>query len=547
MRLNKNYIQTSIFLLVYLFAVYFWSQPYQESKMPYGEYDAMSHFEIADYMAYNDKSFVDLPPYIDIRYGADNNFKPHTLWYPPTFHASLGVMEVIGGERIVPIFLLNTILATFIIITVYFVMNSLFGFFPAILSSLLIIFSPRDFMPYLWGQWPERFAYALIPIILYCLYKYLISFSNEEKKPVYLYLTSLFLGINILVHPLVFFHSVAAIIMLYLFLAVKQKKNALNWKHISIASIIFLALFMSFPYQTFNVFTSLGTGLNSGEESTHLPVGFFRLFQWSLPKEDYIGSVPASYFSFKDMHGLWTMPFLISGILFLAFRREEKDLLLMAWLVSLYFVLHRDLIGIETFLHRSLSATEHIFAPLTALGAVYLASFIKLPSNYNRYLKYAIIAVFVYFTFSVNMASASTIINKEVYNPKTQSGFFTTLSPEQYQAAQWILDNVPASSNISALGIPHQEQLLPATAKKIKWFAAASQHVTRFHFWQDDQEGILKSPEWYILIDYTMVGPINDQETFNNMQILERENIANRTLVYNQNNIKVYKLEPEKQ
>ena len=148
MKLNKNYLQTFIFVLVYLFAIYFWSQPLQERPIPYGEYDAMSHFEVADYMAYNDKSFSRLPDYIDIRYGTDNDFRPHTLWYPPTFHSSLAVMEVIGGERVIPVYLMNTILATFIIITVYFVINSLFGFLPAILSSLLIIFSPRDFMPF---------------------------------------------------------------------------------------------------------------------------------------------------------------------------------------------------------------------------------------------------------------------------------------------------------------------------------------------------------------------------------------------------------------
>ena len=151
MKLSKNYIQTFVFVLVYLFAIYFWSQPYQERKLPYGEFDAMSHFEVADYMAYNDRSLVYLPPYIDLRYGFDNEFKPHTLWYPPPFHTSLGIMEVLGGERVIPIFLLNTVMATFIIITLYFVINSLFGFLPAILSSLLIIFSPRDFMPFLWG------------------------------------------------------------------------------------------------------------------------------------------------------------------------------------------------------------------------------------------------------------------------------------------------------------------------------------------------------------------------------------------------------------
>jgi hypothetical protein len=546
MRLNKNYIQTFMFVLVYLFAIYFWSQPYHEREIPYGEFDAMSHFEVADYMAYTDKSMVDLPPYIDIRYGGDNKFKPHTLWYPPTFHTSLGVMEVIGGERMVPIYLLNTIMASFIIITVYFVMNSLFGFFPAILSSLLLIFSPRDFMPYLWGQWPERFAYAFIPIVLYCLYKYFISFSKEEKKPTYLYLTALFLGINLLVHPLVFFHTIAAIVVLYIFLAIKQKKIVFNWKHVSISAIIFLVLFMLFPYQTFNIFPSLGMGIGSGAEGTRTPMDFSRLFQWSLDPEDYSGSVPSSYFSFKEMHGLWTLPFLIIGILFLAFRREEKDLFLMAWLVSLYLVMHRDLIGIQTFLHRSLSATAHIFVPLTALGTVYLGSFIKLPSNYNKYLKYALVALFIYFTFSVNMASASKSLNKDTYN-----NFFTTLNPYQYDLGVWILENVPPSYNVSVLGLPYIPQLLDADARKVKWLAAVSHHVTRFYPLDDEDMARHHLENFYIVVDYTMLIPLKDREPFNSIltetQLMEKTILINHTLLYNKDNIKVYKLEPEKQ
>ncbi|MBI2647216.1 hypothetical protein HYW99_01955, partial [Candidatus Woesearchaeota archaeon] len=115
MKLNKNYVQTLVFIVICLFAIYFWSQPLQR-KLPYGEFDAISHFELGDYMAYNDKSIVYLPDYIDIRYGLDNKFKPHTLWYAPTFHSALAVGEILGGERVVPIFLLNTIMATFIII-----------------------------------------------------------------------------------------------------------------------------------------------------------------------------------------------------------------------------------------------------------------------------------------------------------------------------------------------------------------------------------------------------------------------------------------------
>src|SRR3989344_970470 len=412
MKLNKSCIQTSIFIAVYLFAIYFWTQPLQERKLPYGEYDAMSHFEVADSRAYNDKSFMALPNYIDIRYGTDNKFKQHVLWYPPPFHTMLAIAETAGGERVVPVFLMNTILASFILISVYFVINSLFGFLPAILSALLLIFSPRDFMPYLWGQWPERFAYAFIPLILYFFYNYFISYSKEEKKPHYLYITALLLGINILVHPLVFFHSIIALAVLYILLAVKQRKFVFNIKHLLISIVIFIALFIMFPNQTFNIFAQFSR--SSGTENV-MSFDLSRLFQWSLNPKDYEGSVPANYFSFREMNGLWTLPFLLIGIAFLLWRREEKDLFMLAWLIGLYLVLHRDLIGKATFLHRSLSASAHIFAPLTAIGAIYLSSFVK-PASLKNYVKYGIAALFVFFVLSVNMAYASKIINKNTYN-----------------------------------------------------------------------------------------------------------------------------------
>lgn len=534
MKLNRNYIQTFVFLLVYLAGIYLWSQPLLERRLPYGEYDAMSHFEVADYISYNDRSFMSLPDYIDIRYGTDNKFRQHVLWYPPPFHTTLAIAETAGGERVLPVFLMNTILASFIVVTLYFVVNSLFGFLPAILSSILIFLSPRDFMPYLWGQWPERFAYAFIPIILYCFYKYYISHSNEEKKPIYIYLTAMFLGLVILIHPLVFFHSIVGLIVLYIFLSIKRKKILFNWKHIAACALIFLALFMMFPYQTFNIFPRFGTGGKSSEP----PKGtdFSRLFQWSLNPNDYHGSVPASYFSFGQMHGWWMLPFLLIGLLILLLKREEKDLLMLAWLVSLYLILHRDLFGKAQFLHRSLSASMHIFAPIAAIGAVYAVSLIKIPSNIKTYAKSVLVVAFLYFAFSVNFAYASNLINKNTYNPYHQNGFFSSLNNEEFDAAQWILENVPKSYNISVLGIPREPS---DTAKKIRWFAAASQHVTRYYN-PDDRQNQIKN--FYIVMDYTMAGPLNDKEGFDFMQSFEKNELLNHTRVYDKNNIRVYKL-----
>ncbi|MBS3095915.1 glycosyltransferase family 39 protein [Candidatus Woesearchaeota archaeon] len=541
MKINKNYVQTLIFVLVYLFAIYFWTQPLQDRKVPYGEYDAMSHFEVGDYMAYNDKSFMYLPPYIDIRYGNDNDFKPHTLWYAPTFHASLGLMQVFGGQRIVPIFLMNAILATFVIVTVYFVIRSLFGFLPAILSAILIVFSPRDFMPYIWGQWPERFAYAFIPVILYCFYKYLINYDKKENTPIYLYFTALFSGISFLIHPLAFLHVVFSLILFYIFIAIKNKRLYINANHIIISILIFLILFFMFPYQNFRIFPEF----SGNKEESVFKLSLSRIFSWSPNAEDFIGSVPPSYFSYREMHGLWTLPFLVIGLSVLIINRKERDLLLLAWLIGLYIMLHRDLFGKAEFLHRSLSATAHIFSPIMAIGAIYLINLVKVNFPYKKFVKYGIALIFIYFALSINMPAASKILNKEIYNPYTQSGFFTTLNDAEFQASQWILDNAPKNVNVTVLGIPYQDQVLSATSKKIRWMAAVSQHVTRFYYFREDKEIILKSPEWYIMLDYTMIGPLNDQETFNFMQDFEKTALSNHTLVYNKDNIEVYKFEPK--
>ena len=91
-----------------------------------------------------------------------------------------------------------------------------------------------------------------------------------------------------------------------------------------------------------------------------------------------------------------------------------------------------------------------------------------------------------------------------------------------------------------------KDQFLSATSKKLRWLAAASQHVTRFYDLWPDKESVIKSKDWYIMLDYTMLGPLNDKETFNGLQLFEKNSLANHTMVYDKNNIRVYKFEPKK-
>ena len=393
MKIKRSYLEAGTFVFIYLFAIYMWTLPFQDNNAPYGEFDAISHYELGDFIAQYDNTFVYLPSFLDYSYSGDNKFKEHTLWYYPAFHTDFAIISAFSNGRMIPIFLTNTIFASAILISVFFVIRRLFGFLPAILSSFLLTFSMRDIMPFLWGQWPERFAYAFIPLAMYCFYMYYNSYSKEKNKPIYLYITSLLLAVNVFIHPLVFFHSLAGLFVLGIALVIKHRKIPFNLKHIGIFLLIFLVLFSMFPYQAGNVLVSFKRSNAFAEQDDSV---ISRLLQWSLNPEDYVGSVPASYFSFDVMHGNWTllqklnflpgflqnlnflMLFLIAGIAILVMRRENKDIFLLAWLISLYLILHRDLIGHPTFLHRSLSASAHIFVSITIIGALYIFSFFKI-------------------------------------------------------------------------------------------------------------------------------------------------------------------------
>ncbi|MCH8329187.1 MAG: glycosyltransferase family 39 protein [Nanoarchaeota archaeon] len=538
MKLKRSYLEAGAFIVVYLFALYMWTLPFQDNKVPYGEFDAISHWELGDFISQRDRTFVYLPAFLDYSYGGDNKFKPHTLWYHPPFHTDFAIISAFSNDRMVPIYLTNAIFASAILISVFFVIRRLFGFLPAILSSFMLTFSMRDIMPYLWGQWPERFAYAFIPLILYCFYMYYTTYSKEKNKPIYLYIMSLLLAVNVFIHPLVFFHSLVGLFVLGVALAIKQKKIPFNTKQLGIALLIFLVLFSIFPYQSGNVIVSFFGG-STPEEMKHSIVS--RLLQWAPNAEDFVGSVPASYFSFKDMHGLWTLPFLLIGLLILVVRRENRDIFLLAWLISLYLVLHRDLIGMSTFLHRSLSASAHIFVPITVIGALSLFSLIKLPKIYKSFLKYGAAILVVALTLVYNFPAAQSTLDNAYDSPLIR------INPAQVEVSEWLKDNIDENDNVSVIGPP------PEIMQKVWWMASYS-HRTSHYFegfltWGTFEENREETIRYhilndYVVFDYSDIALLSDRSLVEQWLAFEKQNFGNHTLVYNKDNIRVYKYEP---
>lgn len=537
MRIKRTHVQASLFLLVYLFALTLWTLPFQENRVPYGEWDAISHWELADFTAQRDHTFVYLPSFLDFSYGKDNRFKPHTLWYPPPFHTDMAIVSVFAGDRMVPIYLTNAIFATAIMLSVGFVMFRLFGFLPALLSSFLLSLSMRDILPYLWGQWPERFAYAFIPLVLYCLYRYYLSYTEGERKPVYLYLMAVLLASTMLIHPLAFFHALLGLAVLCLFLLFSTRKLPLSWKHAGIASLLFLALFAVFPYQSGNVIVSFlgdGRGLPEGYD----PSLTQRLFQWSLDPELFVGSVPPSYFSFSAMHGLWMLPFLLLGLGVLLVRREHRDIFLMAWLVSLYLVLHRDLIGKFNLIHRSLSATAHIFIPISVVGVLSIPSLLPARAETKQWLRYGIALLVVGLGLYFSFPQAYATLDGAYDSPLVR------LNAAQIGASEWVQRNVPEGENVSVMGPP--EQLM----KKVWWMASYS-HRTSHYFegflrWEtyaDERNETIRQHllNDYLVLDYSDIGRLQDQSLARQWQEFERRQLANHTLIYDRDMIRIYK------
>ena len=127
-------------------------------------------------------------------------------------------------------------------------------------------------------------------------------------------------------------------------------------------------------------------------------------------------------------------------------------------------------------------------------------------------------------------------MNKETYNSP-----LVTLTEPEYIAADWIMRNVPQQYNVSVLGVPHYDNYVSTTSRKIRWLGAASQHVTRFYYLLEEEQKPTYLRNNYVMLDYNLVLMLKDGNLFNDMKKFEETMLSNHTLVYNNNDIKIFK------
>ncbi len=529
MKLTEKH-EIIVLFLIYGIALYLWTAPI--NSMPFGDVDAPMHFTVSDYMTQNDKTMINLPYYLAFFVGGLAEGK---LWYPPQFHTAAAIVQAlvqsVMQERIIPLFFFYAFASTLFILSSYLLARSLFGFLPAALSSFLLIFSYRDYFYYSHGLWPQVLSFTFVPVVIYCIYKYTDSFLNKSVQNKYLYMGVILAVFQYLFHPQGLVFTVGFGVVFFLLAGIKTKKIPFSLKHIIIAGIsgvVLLVILSPFQLQTsIDVFLLKDSPSPSGGFGLYKPQ---TLLSWYADPKDSAGSVPDVLFRYEYVHyGYWTLPFVILGIIILLLRRNLKDLVMISFLISLYIYFHFDVFGLPRA-HRFLEIEAMAFYPIAAFGIISIASFIPVNAEIKKYLKFALAGVFIILAIAYNMQG----FNKEIQN--TYPGFGRVL-PQQYQAAMWMDKNLPENAHVAINGI-----VIPA---KRKWMMALSHRHTIYDYSPDT---ILKDVEDinltdYVLVDYNDILAWGNSNLANWVYSWELTRLQNQTVIYNQSNIRVYKLE----
>ncbi len=535
MKIRATALEGVFLLLLWSAAFWLWTLPFSNSPMPLGDVDASSHFGVGDYVSSHDRSILKIPYYLTFRYVGQNSAFPEYLWYPPQYWINTAIAQVIGGDRILPFFLFIAVFSSLIILTSYFLVRKLYGPWHAALASVLLVFSTRDIMVYLWGQWPQALSFALTPVVLYTIFRYQESYASDDpqekkKRLLYAILLGVLLSAQFFFHPQGMIASIGASLIFLALLAVKHRRIPFSFRDVGITIALLATIAVAFA--PFNVgeflieVNPLGTGEPGPAEKKPLELG--KLFKWYQGIKNDPG-LPDFYFTYNQSHGSldgglkswWTLPFLLVGIIVLLLRRGISDLLMLSWFVSYYILTRLSVFGLPGRDMRMFGYEAHVFYPIIVIGVLVLASFAG--QKWRLWAKIALAVSFIILAVSVNGVSAYSVFKGQQYS-------IGRINPFQYEAAEWLRANVPEDAHIYDIGTVGFQNY----AAKIKWLNVLSQR----HFIIDDSE---KNLTTFVMVDYSDGMLLNNKEYVNGVRQLAA-GFGNFTPLYSKNSIEVFAL-----
>ena len=520
---QKEYVTLAVLFLISFFV---WTLPMKESSLPFGEGDAVHQFAHAEYYALNNKATREMPFYLATWYAWENKKDFFGPINAPPFFVNVALMQALGASRFLAPYLYYAIIGNFVVVlAVYFLMRKLYGYWHAALSGFFLIFSFQNALSYVWGQRTILLAMSLIPLMLYCYYKYTESYYQKNEKKIYWYLIAVFLAIGSFTHPAMPFAAVSILGVYTVILIVKHRILPFNIKTIIMSIAIFVLLFGPFIADYKNQGQS---GLSSPEK---MPLStLFYLYKHTDPTEN-----PMMYSMETLIGGYWTVPLLLLGFFALLYRRNSSDLIMLSWFLGLYLILHIYILGFNPHVDRIVKGINHVLFPITVIGLLSIPSFFSV-KKIRGIVRYCVIAVFV---MMVILSNAKTTYNlmRTAYQP------ITRMNNAQLDAAQWIEKNIQESAVIYSLG--------SITYPKMRWLQVLSHHaqLPGMYLSLEQAENITTSfpvnnKVTHLLFDYSDAALLDNQQALQQLQQVENTLVGNKSkpsqLVYNQNNIKVY-------
>ena len=539
-----NVFDIAAISVLFIIAFSLWTIPAQNDPRPFGESDATYHFSVGDYVSSTDKPVYRVAFYLGQWFYYENIWNSiigiNAPLYPPSNHYNYALVQVVGGERFLPITIYKAIASFLGIFSVYFLIRKLYGRAVAIAASAGLVFSMREMLFYLWGQQPTLTSYVIAPVTLYAFYKYLNGYYNKEASIKYLYITAVLLGSQFLLHLQGFFLSAATLLFFTLFMLIKHRNLPFlksGFRHLAVVALILLLIVLPMiaPY----------AGRSLEEPSGN----YADLLRWNVDQSLITGIYPPHLFDFQKSYPLLLAPFLFLGMVFSVLRRRSKDLLLLAWLAALYAGLHAHIfLGIPSYRSASYALAEPaLFFSFIAIGAVSLTAFLKTSPKIKRILKYASAAIVV-IILSVGAADTKTFFEGQY------PGIFR-VTQEQSELAGWMRENLPENAYAYYFPRWQHNNLGNLPDRKMLWLLAYSQRHVRSYEGKFEETPYNKDSDFYAVFDYSDLGVIlssppnylqaGAQQAVVNMNRLEEVNFNDTEPLYDFNEIRVYKLESE--
>lgn len=267
------------------------------------------------------------------------------------------------------------------------------------------------------------------------------------------------------------------------------------------------------------------------EKASSAPRDFSAFFDWYSNKVKS-NAFPQNFFSYSFTNGWWTLPFFFIGLLFMLYRRTDKDLLLLSWFGAVYVILHLDVIVGNNFAYeriaRSIIDLPHVIYPIIIIGVFSAFSGIKKVTSPRNVTLIA--GIFILVMLAVfNYANVSPLIKEAYHQP-------LRINPSQFQASEWLLSNTNPNDNIMIYGTLYD--------KVARWMRSISQR----NIYQNQEKKAWERyygnlTETYIMIDYTDAAIIGNQQLFNQLGQIEPA-YQNYSRVYSKDNINIYKVSP---